>query len=54
MKRLCVFAFVLVLAVPVLAKEASPLTLEEVRDTAESIFIGRVLSSSVRPVLNGS
>jgi len=28
-------------------------TLEEVRDRAESIFVGRVVSSSVRPVVNG-
>lgn len=49
---LCLLTLVLV-SISATAKTRR-LTLDEVRDKAESIFIGRVTSSSVRPVLNGT
>lgn len=54
MKRLAsLLLLVSLLAVPATATTLRRFTLEEVRDRAESIFVGRVVSSSVRPVVNG-
>lgn len=54
MKRiLSLLLLVSLLAASLSATTLRRFTLEEVRDRAESIFVGRVVSSSVRPVVNG-
>jgi len=54
MKRLVpLLVLVSLLAVTASATTLRRFTLEEVRDRAESIFVGRVVSSSVRPIVNG-
>ena len=53
MKRF-VSLFILLLLPITAAAKTRRLTLEDVRDKADAIFIGRVTASSVRPVLNGS
>ncbi|MGZ8832474.1 MAG: hypothetical protein ACXW19_04660 [Thermoanaerobaculia bacterium] len=50
----CVTLFILLLLPITAAAKTRRLTLEDVRDKADAIFIGRVTASSVRPVLNGS
>lgn len=53
MKRYVALFILLLLPITAAAKMRR-LTLEDVRDKADAIFIGRVTASSVRPVLNGS
>jgi hypothetical protein len=53
MKRLLPLAMLLCLAASASATSMRRYSLEEVRDRAESVFVGRVVSSSVRPVMNG-
>src|SRR5947207_2809967 len=53
MKRALSLLLVSLLAATASATTLRRFTLEEVRDRAESIFVGRVVSSSVRPVVNG-
>ena len=53
MKRVLPLLLVSLLGVTASATTLRRFTLEEVRDRAESIFVGRVVSSSVRPVVNG-
>ncbi|HEV7922673.1 MAG TPA: hypothetical protein VGR02_17960 [Thermoanaerobaculia bacterium] len=53
MKRLLSLAIALAIAASASATSMRRYSLEEVRDRAESVFVGRVVSSSVRPVMNG-
>lgn len=53
MKRLLSLAILVAIAASASATSMRRYSLEEVRDRAESVFVGRVVSSSVRPVMNG-
>jgi hypothetical protein len=53
MKRFLVLAVAVAIAATASATTMRRYTLEEVRDRADSVFVGRVVSSSVRPVMNG-